>query len=160
MFLFINTVTLLNIYNLEVQTKNFTIIDCKTSSVFSYGFVRDFLPSEYKNKEKNLFKFENDDLSELFFYKIASDYLKLNENRIYMIESDKAITMCDFTISINENCKIIDINPKFSFGKVDDNYQKIEIKNIDNYSKFIWDYFLQNTINNNKTILIYNIKKY
>lgn len=157
MLYLISIILTLNIYNLEIKTKNYIIFNYKTSSVFSYGFIQNLLPIEHKRS--NFFSFENDDLSELFFYNIALDDNKIIENRIYMIENNKNITLNDFKISVNENYEIFEINPKFSIGKSYDNLQKIEVKNIENYSKFIWDEFLQNIINNNKLVIITNIEK-
>ncbi|EQB59683.1 hypothetical protein NAPIS_ORF02757 [Vairimorpha apis BRL 01] len=158
MLLFIRFIISLNIYDLEIKTKNYIIFDYRSSSVCSYAYVRNFLPSESKNKNCNFFSYENEDLSEFFFYNITLDENILVENRIYIIENNKIITLNNFTISINENCEIIDVNPKFSLGIYDDNLQKIDVENIKSYSRFVWDNFLKDIINNNRKLLYFKIE--
>lgn len=159
MFIFLCAIFSLNIYKLEIKTRNYIIFDHKTSSVLSYGFIRDFLPVESQEKNINCFSFENEDLSELFIYNVVGDDNRLIENRIYIVQNDKRITQNIFNISVNENCEIVELNPKFSIGKYDDNIQKIEVKNIKNYSKCIWDNFIQEIINNNRFLVINSIER-
>lgn len=159
MLLFANIVFLLNIHNLDVKVKHYDIFEFRTSSVFSYGFVREFLYTEYKNSNRNNFFYESEDLSELFFYQTALENDKLLEKRIHMVEVGKNITLNEFAIYLNGFCEIVDINPKFTLGRMDDNLQKINSENIENYSKFIWDKDLKDLINVDKNDLTIKIKK-
>lgn len=157
MFLFFKIIFLLDIKNIKISFKNYTMFKYNTESVLSYGYMRDTLKTDINNRSNFFFKTEDE--SELFFYQVSSHQNNIEENRIYIIENKKTNTMKNFKLKINNNCVIYDKNPKFEIFRSNDNYQEIKVENFKNYSKFVWENSLKKSLSINKQNLVANVQR-